>query len=167
MNQILSLPGDRRPSQGFSLIEMLIALSILGILIAIGAMSFGSQGARAYSNDVRALIQQARFEAVKLNTPIAVVWNQGEQEFRSLRYDSDSSGPPCEGPITISRANFKEYRGVVVEPGFDHGDGIVWIPSGQARSCSMGAFTPTIARVSDRQRSLEVTVSLTGRVTIE
>lgn len=167
MNPNLIARANGRRTQGLTVVEILIAVGILGVLLAIGAMTFGSQGARAYANDVRALIQQARFESVKLNTPVAVVWNEGEQEFQSLRYEPDSSGPPCEGSVTIARAIFKEYRHVVVEPGFVDGEGIVWIPSGQARSCSMGSFTPTIAVVSDGRQSLEVTVSLTGRVTIE
>lgn len=143
---------------------MLIALAILGTLLGIGVSRFGSSDARAYSNDIKALVQQARFEAVKRNVPIAVTWNGASDEFRTVMGDPAT---PCTPIATLATAGHSNYRLAEVDPGFADGQGLVWLPSGQARSCGLGAFSPTIARVTDRSREFTVTVTLTGRVTIE
>jgi len=150
--------------RGFSLIEMLIALAIIGILLAVGVSRFGSNSARAYTNDVKAIVQQARFEAVKRNVPVSVVWNSGSDEFRTVLGTASS---PCTAGTILAIASHQQYRGVVVDSSFADGDGVVWLPSGQARSCGLGPFSPTIAEISDSSRSFTLTVTLTGRVTVE
>ena len=148
------------------MIELLIVLAVLGVLLAIGISRFGTNSARAYSNDVKAIVQQARFEAVKRNVPIAVVWNAGNSEFRTVLGDPSSPCAPVANGV-LATASHQPYRGVVVSSSFVDGDGVVWLPSGQARSCGLGPFTPSIATISDSGRSYSVTVTLTGRVTIE
>lgn len=160
---VSSSPAHRE--DGFTLLEVIVAIAILGILLAIGAARFRGSDARAYSNDVKALVQQARFEAVKRNVPISVTWNAAADEFRTI-LPSDA-GSPCSLGTVLATASHAGYRRVEVDPGFSDGQGIVWIPSGQARSCSMGAFSPTIARIADANQDYVVTVTLTGRVTIE
>ena len=154
----------RRTRGGFSLLELLMALSVLGVLAAIGVAAFPPQGARAYANDLRALIQQARFEAVKRSVPVAVVWSASDGEFQTRR---GSDATPCAGATLVARASPVEYRRVTVDPGFVDGEGGVWLPSGQARSCALGPFSPTIATIRDDGASRVVTVTLTGRVTIQ
>lgn len=150
--------------RGLSLIEIIIGLAIIGILTGIGAVAFAPPGGRAYANDVRAIFQQARFEAVKRNVPVAVVWDAGSDEFRSVL---GSIGTPCDQTTVLTRASPREYARVTVASNFADGDGIVWLPSGQARSCGYGPFVQTIATIDDGRVEREVTVTLTGRVTIE
>src|SRR5690606_15290217 len=114
--------------------------------------------------DVRAIVQQARFEAVKRNVPVSVVWNAGNSEFRTVL---GSSGTPCLEGSVLATASHQPYRGVTVSSSFADGDGVVWLPSGQARSCGLGAFSPSIAQISDSSRSYTVTVTLTGRVIVD
>lgn len=151
-------------TSGFSTVELLIVLAVLGILLGLGVQRFGSNGARAYSNDVRSIVQQARFEAVKRNAPVAVIWNGSANEFRTIL---GSGVTPCVPGSVLVTAAASRYRGVSVETEFLNGDGIVWLPSGQARSCSLGVFSPAIAEISDRNHQYNVTVTLTGRVTVE
>lgn len=147
---------------GVTLIEVVIVLAMLGVLLSIGAASFRPSESRLYANDVRALIQQARFEAVRRNVPVAVVWDAADDAFLTvLGNDADR----CDASTVLNRATASTYRQVEVDIEFD--DGLVWLPSGTARSCNLGAFSDVIAVISDRFGSRTVTVSLTGRVTIQ
>lgn len=151
---------------GFTLLEVILVVAILGTFLAVGFVRFGGSDARAYANDVKALVQQARFEAIKRNTPVAVVWADAEEEYRTVLGEPDT---PCvsSSGVPLSVAEQTNYRLISVASGFVDGQGIVWLPSGQARSCSLGAFSPAIARISDKTREFVVTVSLTGRVTVQ
>lgn len=152
------------PRAGFTILELVVGLAIIGILSAIGAATFAPQGARAVSNDVRAIIQQARFEAVKRNVPVAVVWDVASEEFRAV---IGSVSTPCAQSTILTRASARSYARVTIDSRFANGEGIVWLPSGQARSCGYGPFLETIAIIDDGRSHREVTVTLTGRVTIE
>ena len=65
-----------RKQNGFSLSELVIAVAVLGIVLAIAAPSFSGamQNARMASsyNDMVGALQLARSEAVKRNAPVAV-----------------------------------------------------------------------------------------------
>lgn len=143
---------------------MLIALAFIAILAGIGAMQVRGRSAISYANDLKSLVQQARFEAIKRNVPVAVVWNEGATEFQTV-LGPDST--PCEDVDLLYAAGTTEYRDLEIEPGFENADGVVWLPNGQARSCSLGPFSEHIAVISDRTHTRTITVSLTGRVTIE
>jgi len=162
VNRSRSRASGLHDRSGVTLIEFIIVLSVLGILLGIGASSFRSSESRLYANDVRALIQQARFEAVRRNVPVAVVWDAADAAFLTvLGTDADR----CDASTVLNTATATTYRQVEVDIEFD--DGLVWLPSGNARSCGLGAFSNVIAIISDRYGSRTVTVTLTGRVSIE
>lgn len=146
------------------MIEALIALGILGIIVGIGAARFTPNSARAYANDLQALFQQARFESIKRNAPVAVVWDSDAVAFRSV---DGGSGNPCEGDLVLGVAEAARYPRVTVDTTFEDGRGLVWIPSGQARSCELTAFAATIAKVADGKNERVLRVSMTGKVEIE
>ena len=159
---VVPLELQVRRRWGITVIEMMVALAVLGILLGIGATRFRAAEARLYANDVRALVQQARFEAVRRNAPIAVIWDESDSAFLTVR---GSDAQPCEPTEVINRASAETYRRVSVDIEFD--DGLVWLPSGSARSCGYGSFSEVIAIVADNYGSRRVTVTLTGRVTVE
>lgn len=148
---------------GFSILELLIVLSILGILMGFGITRVGTNSARAYSNDLQALFQQARFEAIKRNVPIAVIWSLSDRSFYSV---SGNVNHPCNGTLVLNRAEADRYPRVSIDTNFFDGEGLVWLPSGQARSCSFTMFAETIARIQDERQARVLTVSLTGKVTV-
>lgn len=149
---------------GFSILELLVVLVVLGVLLGIGVTVVRPPAATVYSNDVRALIQQARFEAIKRNVPVAIRWDAEGMGFVAGLGPVDD---PCAIVDVVARAATDAYPRVVVDPGFPEGDGLVWLPSGQARACDYGTFVQTIAYVEDGRVEREITVTLTGRVTIQ
>jgi prepilin-type N-terminal cleavage/methylation domain-containing protein len=149
---------------GFSLLEILIAIAMLGVLVGFGAMQIRARSATAYARDLKGLVQQGRFEAIKRNRPIAVIWSESAGEFRTVLGSEDQ---PCDPEEVLATASPANYRRLNVDSSFSDGDGIVWLPSGQARACDLGVFSEHIAVLNDGNTSRTVTVSLTGRVTIE
>lgn len=65
------------PRRGFSLIEMLIVVVVMGILVTISAGAIGRQIARdrvmRSANVVQALVEEASQLAVRRNTPVDIV----------------------------------------------------------------------------------------------
>lgn len=70
------LRPNRLSRRGFSLIEMLIVVVVMGILIAISAGAIGRQIARdrvmRSANVVQALVEEASQLAVRRNTPVNI-----------------------------------------------------------------------------------------------
>jgi type IV fimbrial biogenesis protein FimT len=70
-----------KPAQhGFSLIELMITLTVLGVLIGLGAPAFSewlqSQRIRATAESVLNGMQVARGEAIRRNLPVQMVFEQ-------------------------------------------------------------------------------------------
>lgn len=156
---------------GLTVLELLVVLAVIAILAAIAAPRFPSRAAQVYANDVRAVILQGRYEAVKRNRPIAVVWNATELEWQTLLGPPEA---PCNAGPVLLRANMTQYPRVTLEPRFAPatppavGNGVVWLPNGQARACDLGLLAEeTIAIISDSSVTRQVVVSIAGRVSVK
>ena len=156
---------------GFTLLELLLTLSIMGILLAIGIPMLRPPAAYFFANDLKAMIQQARFEAIKRNTPVAVVWDSAGQSY-TTRFDSANTNfanpaTACTSisPTILSVKRTSEYRNVSVTTNMS-GSGVVWLPTGLNRSCSSGIGNSTTT-IRDGSASYKVIVSTTGRVKLE
>ncbi|HJW01959.1 MAG TPA: GspH/FimT family pseudopilin, partial [Azospira sp.] len=70
------IPAIAMPSKGFSLIELMVTLSVLAIVLVIAAPSFGnfvlSQRVKTASFDVVASLSFARSEAIKQNGNVTI-----------------------------------------------------------------------------------------------
>lgn len=89
-----------RPSRrGFSLIEMLIVVVVMGILITISAGAIGRQIARdrvmRSANVVQALVEEASQLAVRRNTPVNIELSGDALQI----IDRDAGGPGVEAVI--------------------------------------------------------------------
>jgi type IV fimbrial biogenesis protein FimT len=69
--------NTRAPQRGFNLIEVMVTLTVLGVLIALGAPSFGewlqSQQIRAATEAIVNGMQVARGEAIRRNLAVQMV----------------------------------------------------------------------------------------------
>ena len=156
-------PANR---SGFSLIEVIVLLAVLGVLLGIGVTMFQPASARLLANDVKSQFQQARFEAVKRNQPVAVVWDADARQFETrIAADPALNADVCQGAIVLNRKSASEYRAVTVATTM--GPGLVWLPNGQARTCGGGLNVESTTTISDPNTERRVVVSLAGRVAVE
>ncbi len=68
--------GDARRQQGFSLLELMVTVIVLGLIAAIAVPSFAELRRRTAlstsANEIVAAVQTARMEAIRLNAPVEV-----------------------------------------------------------------------------------------------
>ena len=143
----------------------MVALAVLAVLAGIGAVNLRTPGPQLFANDLRALVQQARHEAVKRNQPIAVRWDAAGARFVTTVPENASA--PCAAGSEIAQRRLDEYPRLSITTTFVDGEGVVWLPSGHARSCQLMAFERAIATIRDGSSERTVVVTLTGRVEIQ
>lgn len=158
----------KRIRGGFSAIELLIVLSVLGILLAAGFTQLRPPAPRLFANDMRAMVQQARYEAIRRNRPVAVVW-EGEASRFITRVDgtNPSVTAACSGATELVTKRVADYPRLTVNTELAAGNGLVWLPNGQARKCDGTALEAVSTTITDGRTTRVVTVSLTGRVSVQ
>lgn len=150
---------------GTSILELIIIVAVLGILLAVGFVQLRPPAARAFGNDVKSQVEQARFEAVKRNQPVAVQFADGRL-FTSLDTSDLRVVASCSPDATVIVQRFAgSYGNVTVTP--DSSWGVVWLPSGQGRTCDGSPAIGSTLRIDDGRTVTRVTVSDGGRVSVE
>jgi len=157
---------DRRRG-GFSLVELLIVLGIVGILGAIGVARIASPDARLFANDLRGVLEQARYEAVRRQTPVAFAWNGTAFVTRVQANTSITTFDTtiCTTGTVLRTKATTDYRNITVTGGLVT-SGIVWMPNGLVRTCGGLAVASTVATtVGDGRSTVVVNVFPAGAVT--
>ncbi len=147
---------------GFTLLEVLVALAVLAIVASV-AMAFArpAHAVRA-ANAVRGTLLWARTEAIWRGVPVSVQPTAGPGI--ALRAEADGAAPWCAGGQQIATLRLSAYPGVALEQGLERG--LVWLPTGGARTCSGGGVINGRIRLRDRLRAVDVVVSSLGRVRV-
>lgn len=144
------------PARGFTLLEMLLVLALLGVVSVAGAQvlrpSSAQRAARAYLHT----LQGVRIDAIA-GRPGAVRWNPSEGAF-VVRRGAD----PCAAPV---RTRLAPPDRVAVTRWLRAG--VVWRPDGTGRACDGGGVYGGRVRFEDRRGGWDVVVASTGRVRLE
>lgn len=154
-----------RTHHGLTLLEIVLVVAVLGILSTLAFVALRPPAARLYSTDVRTTIQQARFEAIKRNIPVAVVWDAASETFE-VRTDLGATPTfqsACTSATVLRSKATAEYPPSTVSAPANFG--IAWLPSGQGRTCT-GASISNIV-ITDGRTTRTVSVSTSGSVTLQ
>jgi prepilin-type N-terminal cleavage/methylation domain-containing protein len=162
MSHLARSPTARR---GFTLLEVIVAVAMLGILLAIGATSVRPPAAQTYASSLRNMVLQARFEAIKRNAPVVVGWVADEEEFVARLAGQDDWCTDL-GDVII-RSNAIEIARLQITTTVTGPGSLVWVPSGQSRNCGRAPFTPDFATIEDGRNARTVRIGAAGRVEIE
>jgi Tfp pilus assembly protein FimT len=149
---------------GVTILELLVAIAVAAVLITTAVLSLRPPSATLFAGELRALLLQARLEAVKRNALVAVVYDAADPGFVTRLDDGDGA---CTSTLTLANRRASAHRSVTISTELADGDGLVWLPSGLARACDGGALTPTIAVLDDGVTLRSVSITATGRVVVE
>lgn len=151
-----------RPARGFTLLEMMIVIAIIGIVAAVGLPSFryltSTNRVKSASTELYLALIRARNEAVKRNRPVSLSKNPaGWQAGWRIIADGNSDGSFTTSDPDRLVAETGEQKRVTIT---SVDDSIVFLASGRVQS---GA--PQIEVTSQENTALQrcISADLTGK----
>ncbi len=158
-----SSPSVRGRPWGFTLLEVLVAVAVIGVLATVGAAWVRPAAALRAASAARALLLTTRLEAMWTGRAVAVL-PDGSRGLLTRRAATAGAAAACGGRPGPG-LDLRRYGPVRVETPFR--SGIAWLPTGGARSCSGGGVISGTMVVADARTRVGVVVSSLGRVRIE
>lgn len=151
-------------NSGFTAIELLIALGIVGILMGIGVVALRPPASRLAAQDFQALLQEARMEAIKRNRPVSVHLD-ADAGTVTVQASAQSTNVSCAGSATqIGELEMSSYRGVSAQTSMANAQ-MLWLPNGRAQRCN-GGLMASNTTFSDGRTAFVVAVSAAGQVSV-
>jgi len=177
--------------RGFTLVELMVAVSVLAVLLAIGAPSFQSLIASSRlttaTNDLVATLSQGRSEAIRLGARVSICksangtqcattgdWNQGWIVFADAnRTTPDASNAYVNTGEAITFTAQAVSSGIEIKGNTTVAQYVSFSADGQSKSLN-GAFQAGTIRVcststglTDDKRARDLVINSVGRISIE
>jgi prepilin-type N-terminal cleavage/methylation domain-containing protein len=150
--------------RGFSVVEVVVVLGVLGILFSIGPVLMRPPAARVFANDVASAIRQARFEAIKRDVAIAVVWDAQTRRLETRLTDEVTAS--CGTGASLLRSHDALVYGNVTLATDLGGNGLLWFPNGMTRACD-GTLAVGALTIRDARATFSVSITPTGKVEVQ
>jgi type IV fimbrial biogenesis protein FimT len=156
--------GTRGPRHGFSLMELMITLSIMGVVLAVAIPSFVARNSRYHTQgaaqDMAARFQLARQMAVNSRVTYRAVLDPARREYTFQRRETDSTW--VDYPAETYEAAGVDTMSAVVGAHGGGGDDIEFQPGGTIAA----ADSPALIRFIHLGDTTTVKLVRTGRVTV-
>tara|TARA_B100000614_G_scaffold61031_1_gene54045 strand:- start:364 stop:927 length:564 start_codon:yes stop_codon:yes gene_type:complete len=170
--------SDRKQESGFTMVEVMVVVAIVGVLAAVAVTSLVEQLPRARTKSaarqLRADLQKAKLEAIKRNTESLVDFTlaAGLDSGSCITCIDDNSDDSCTtaSDTIISELDFNDYKDVALS-GADFSGAQVFIFNSRGvpeqLNGAMCSGTAVVNCTSDNNFSQDVIMSNTGRVRID
>lgn len=133
---------SKRRSQGFTLVEMMITVIILGVLTAVAIPSFtslvASQKVKTTASSLQAFLNVTRTEALKRNSSVTLSPNTTGQWSSGWKITDPSSGSTLKTTSPVTNINITGPSSVIYQ-----GSGRVKLASGVTSSTFKFSSTST------------------------
>lgn len=145
-------------NKGFTLVEMMVVIAIIGIVSAIAIPNFYSYAAgmklRSASRDLYSTLQDTRMKAIRQNTRWAVEFPSASS-YRVVDCGPDNN---CSANnVNHSTTNISQYSGITASGAFP-----ITFEFTSEGTCNAGTITFTDPKL----KTSRVEVSLSGRIRI-
>lgn len=148
--------------------EVIIVILIMGTLMGIAATQLRQPSAYLYATDLKAMIQQARFESIKRNRKVAVFWNPDSNAFITAVMNNGADVCNKDNTALVLQGhNLSEYTNLHISSNTLLGKGLMWLPTGQSRNCLNGQNTGGEVSFSNKTKIRTLLISNSGKVEIK
>jgi type IV fimbrial biogenesis protein FimT len=176
---------SRRLAKGFTLVELMVTISVLAVLMAVGIPSFqgviASSRVTTATNDFMATLAQARSNAIRRGARVTVCksadgatcvttggWEQGWIMFNDD--DHSAVNPSVDSGETITFSSPALTNGIVMKGNMDYVSfGADGLPKNMNGSGYFGTIRicSTVASLSNDKRARDLVINRTGRSLVQ
>lgn len=176
---------SRRLAKGFTLVELMVTISVLAVLMAVGIPSFqgviASSRVTTATNDFMATLAQARSNAIRRGARVTVCksadgatcvttggWEQGWIMFNDDNHSAVN--PSVDSGETITFSSPALTNGIVMKGNMDYVSfGADGLPKNMNGSGYFGTIRicSTVASLSNDKRARDLVINRTGRSLVQ